>query len=115
MLPLNYCRALAWLGLAAIIVLSVVPPNIRPTTSFPHTMEHVGIFLLVGFAFGISYFSYQWLLGMGVVTFCAVVELAQLMISGRHARLSDFFVDAIAAYIGIFAGLMLSRIRRRYR
>jgi hypothetical protein len=53
-------------------------------------MEHVGIFLLVGFAFGISYFSYQWLLGMGAVTFCSVVELAQLMISGRQGASAIF-------------------------
>jgi VanZ family protein len=73
-------------------------------------MEHAGIFLFDGVAFGISYFSYEWLLGIWAVIFCAGVELAQLMLPSRHARLSDFFVDTIAAYIGIFAGSMLSRI-----
>jgi VanZ family protein len=76
-------------------------------------MEHAGIFLFDGVAFGISYFSYEWLLGIWAVIFCAGVELAQLMIPGRHARVSDFFVDAIAVCIGIFAGSMLSRMRRR--
>jgi VanZ family protein len=48
------------------------------------------------------------------VIFCGVIELAQLMIPGRHARLTDFFIDAIAVCIGIFAGSMLTRMRRRY-
>ena len=51
---------MAWLGLAAMIVLSVVPPGFRPTTFFPHTMEDAGIFLFDGVAFGTTYFSYEW-------------------------------------------------------
>jgi hypothetical protein len=41
----------------------------------------------------------------------AGIELAQLTIPGRHARLSDFFVDAIAICVGIFAGSTLIRMR----
>jgi VanZ family protein len=111
----NSARTLAWLGLVTIIVLSLVPPSVRPTTFFPHTMEHAGIFLFDGVVFGISYFSYEWLLSIWAVIFCGSIELAQLIIPGRHARLNDFFVDAIAVCIGIFAGSMLSRMRRRYR
>src|SRR5215469_17162761 len=108
MVTQNSGRAVAWLGLVAIIVLSLAPPGLRPTTFFPHTMEHAGIFLFDGVAFGIFYCSYECLLGIWAVIFCAGVELAQLMIPGRHARLSDFFVDAIAVCLGIFAGSMLS-------
>jgi VanZ family protein len=48
------------------------------------------------------------------VIFCGGIELAQLMIPGRHARLSDFFVDAAAICVGIFAGSALTRMTRRY-
>jgi VanZ family protein len=47
------------------------------------------------------------------VLFCAGIELAQLIVPGRHARLSDFFVDAIAICVGIFAGSTLIRMTRR--
>ena len=67
-----------------------------------------------GIAFGFAYLGYEWLLGIGAVIFCAVIELAQLMIPGRHARLSDFFVDAAAACVGIIAGSILTRTTRRY-
>jgi VanZ family protein len=66
---------------------------------------------LDGIAFGIAYRGLEWLLSIGAVIFCASIELAQLMIPGRHARLSDFFVDAIAIWVGIFVGSTLTLIR----
>jgi VanZ family protein len=109
----NNARAVAWLALAAIIFLSLLPPGARPTTFFPHKMEHAGIFLFDGLVFGIAYLGYEWLLSASAVIFCAGIELGQLMIPGRHARLSDFVVDATAVCAGIFAGSTLSRMRRR--
>jgi len=55
-------------------------------------------------------------LSVSAVIFCAGIELAQLMIPGRHARFSDFVVDATAVCVGIFAGSTLTRMRgRRYQ
>jgi VanZ family protein len=104
-------RATAWLALAAIIVLSLVPPGVRPSTIMPHKIEHAGIFLLDGIAFGIAYCGYQWLASVAAVIFCAGIEFAQLAVPGRHARLSDFLVDAIAICVGIFGGSTLMRAR----
>jgi hypothetical protein len=104
-------RATAWFALAAIIVLSLVPPGVRPSTFMPHKIEHAGIFLLDGVAFGIAYCGYQWLASVMAVLFCAGIEVAQLVVPGRHARLSDFFVDAIAICVGIFGGSTLIRTK----
>jgi hypothetical protein len=111
----NIVRAVAWFVLVAIVVLSLVPPGVRPTTFLPHNVEHAGIFLFDGLAFGIAYFRLEWLVSTWAVIFCGGIELAQLMTPGRHARLSDFFVDAAAVCLGIFAGSILIRRRRRYR
>jgi VanZ family protein len=110
----NISRVTGWFVLAAIIVLSLVPPGARPTTFLPHKIEHAAIFLLDGVAFGIAYCGHEWLLSTGAVIFCASIELAQLAIPGRHARLSDFVVDAIAICVGIFAGSRLIRMKPRY-
>jgi VanZ family protein len=99
--------------LAAIIILSLAPPSARPTTFMPHKIEHGSIFLLNGVAFGIAYCGYEWLSCVVAVIFCASIELSQLTVPGRHARLSDFFVDAIAISVGIFAGSTLIRMRPR--
>jgi VanZ family protein len=98
--------------LAAIILLSVVPPGLRPVTRIPHIVEHAGIFFFDGLVFGIAYFAYlRWSTVFAVVV-CAGVELLQLMAPGRHARLSDFIVDAGAACLGLLAGQYLVRIRQ---
>jgi VanZ family protein len=109
----NIGRATAWFALAAIIARSLVPPGARPTTFMPHKIEHASIFLLDGVAFGTAYCGYKWLSIVMAVIFCAGIEFAQLTIPGRHARLSDFFVDAIAICVGIFAGSMLIRMTPR--
>jgi VanZ family protein len=111
----NIDRLPAWFLLAVIVVLSLVPPGARPGTFMPHKLEHASIFILDGIAFGMAYCGHEQLLSIGAVIFCASIELAQLTIPGRHARLSDFFVDAIAICIGIVAGSVMIRMRRRHR
>ena len=98
----NINRVVAWLLLLAIVVLSVVPPSLRPTTSAPHQIEHAAIFLATGISFGMAYLGHERLLSIGAIIFCAAIELAQLYVQGRHARLSDFIVDTTAAVLGVF-------------
>jgi VanZ family protein len=95
--------------LSAIVVLTMVPPSLRPITFVPHKIEHAGTFLLAGISFGISYLGRECLLSIAALVFCAAIELAQLCVPGRHARLSDFTVDSIAALMGIFVGSILLR------
>jgi hypothetical protein len=83
----------------------------QSTTFMAHKIERASIFLFDGVAFGIAYCGYAWLSSNVAVIFCAGIELAQLTIPDRHARLSDFFVDAIAISVGIFAGSTLIRMR----
>jgi len=111
----NVGRATAWFVLAAIVILSLVPPGARPVTFMSHNVEHASIFLFDGIAFGIAYCGYERLLSIGAMIFCASIELSQLTIPGRHARLSDFFVDTIAICVGIVTGSTLIRMRRRHR
>jgi VanZ family protein len=94
-------RFVAWLLAAAIIILSVVPPELRPETTLPHDLEHAGIFWMTGLAFGFAYdFSKRWL-ATYMTAFSAAVELVQLFVPGRHARLRDFIVDAAAICFGL--------------
>jgi len=97
-------RIAAW-GLAAtILVLSLVPPDLRPETGLPHKLEHLLIFAATGAAFGLGYGAKRGLLTIQLVIFAAAVEIAQLFVPGRHARLGDFLVDAVAICAGSIAG-----------
>jgi VanZ family protein len=44
-----------------------------------------------------------------------VLELLQFLVPGRHARLEDFIVDAIAACIGFVIAALIDWITRPYR
>jgi len=94
-------RFVAWTLAAVIVILSIVPPGLRPETPLPHNFEHAGIFLLTGLAFGLAYDYPKGWLASYVVAFAAAVELLQLFVPGRHARLSDFVVDAAAICLGL--------------
>jgi VanZ family protein len=94
-------RVAAWFLLLAIVVLSVVPPDYRPVTSAPHDVEHLVIFFLTGLAFGLGYASRRFLQIIGLAAFSAGIELLQLYIPGRHARLSDFLVNAVSVALGV--------------
>jgi VanZ family protein len=95
------CWALAWLLALAIVVLSLVPPSYRPITEASHNIEHLAFFLTTGFAFCVAYPDRPFALATGLVIFCGAIELAQRWVPGRHARLSDFIVDAAATCIGL--------------
>jgi VanZ family protein len=66
----------------------------------PHDLEHFSIFFATGVAFGVGYSRRPKLVVAALVIFAAAVELAQIVDPGRHARVSDFVVDALAACIG---------------
>jgi VanZ family protein len=91
----------AWLLLLAIVVLSVVPAQDRPVTPAPHGVEHLVIFLLAGLAFGLGYVSRHLAKIFALVAFSAAIELIQLEIPSRHARFSDFLVNALSVSIGV--------------
>jgi len=101
-------RASAWTLLMTIAVLSLVPAQYRPVTSLPHWVEHFSIFLIAGLALGVSYPQRCLFKFAAVFAFTAAVELGQLLIPGRHARLSDFLVDAVGIAVGLSIGFIAS-------
>jgi hypothetical protein len=99
----NIARVAAWALAIAIVILSLVPPNLRPVTGAGQFFEHFAIFMVTGLAFGIGYAPKYISLALALVIFSGVVEIAQLLAPGRHARLSDFIIDAVAVTAGVAA------------
>jgi VanZ family protein len=107
-------RLTAWILAAAVTFATLGPAQYRPHSDFGQDGEHALAFVLVGLAFGLAY-PRQRLLTTGVsILMIGVLELLQLWVPGRHARLEDFAVDALAACVGfaIAAGLTLLSPRR---
>jgi len=104
-------QLIGWLLALTIIVLSLVPPTHRPVTGTSQGFEHLSIFLATGAAFGLGYTTRLWILAAALVAFSAAIELAQIVVPGRHARLSDFLMDAAAACAGVGLARALLKLR----
>ena len=100
----------AWACIAAIAVLSLVAPAWRPVTALPHGLEHAAIFALAGLAGGLGYPARPALTAGAFVIFAGAIELAQIPLPGRHARLSDFVIDALAACAGVGAAFVIGKL-----
>jgi len=100
-------QAAAWIVIAAITLLSVVPPSFRPTTSVPRKLEHLLIFGIAGLALSLAYRAAPLYQIIGMTVFAGALEVAQYWIPGRHARMSDFVINAIGAIIGVIVGRLV--------
>ena len=99
-------RVLAWIGIIGIIILSVVPASDRPGLAedwfgplFGHLTEHVAAFGLVAVAFAIGYRFSLFRLLMFALLYCGGIEVLQIPLPTRHARISDFLIDFAAAAV----------------
>jgi VanZ family protein len=102
-------RVAAWTLALVVALLSVVPPDLRPVTDTPHDFEHFAIFFATGLAFGFGYSRRPFMVAATLMLFAGMVEMAQVFVPDRHARLSDFIVDALAVCAGAVLGVAVSR------
>jgi VanZ family protein len=106
----RYLRILAWALVIGIVVVSVVPASDRPETGVEHNYEHLLAFSLLGLVFALAY---SWrpivLLPSGII-FALLLELAQIPLPTRHARIEDFLVDAFGTSLGITVAYLSSRL-----
>ena len=106
-------RLAAW-GLAAAIAYATLgPAQRRPHMNIGQNGEHALAFVLLGLAFGVAYTRDRSLTATLVIAFTGLIEVLQFAAPGRHARLSDFVVDALAASLGLVAAAALDWMVRR--
>lgn len=106
-------RLFAWSLAAAVAFATLGPPRLRPHSDLGQDGEHGLAFVLLGLAFGLAYTSNRWLTAALAVGLTGALELLQLWMPGRHARLEDFVVDALAVCIGLAVAAALDWIVRR--
>jgi hypothetical protein len=105
-------RIAAWLLLAAIVAITLVPGELRPVSGGPVQFERLGAFLALGIAFGLGYPA--WPLRMlGLVCLVAVgSEFLQEIVPSRHAVGMDAALKMAGATIGLGLGWFAVLIRR---
>ena len=70
-------------------------------------MEHLLIFGIAGLALSLAYRATPIYQILGMTIFAGALEVAQYWIPGRHARMSDFVINAIGAIIGVIVGRLV--------
>ena len=109
-------KIVAWILAAAVAFATLGPPTYRPQSDLGQNGEHALAFVLVGLAFGLAYSRNRRATAAISIVLIGLLELLQLWMPGRHARLGDFIVDALAACLGLLlaAGLdwAIKRARR---
>jgi VanZ family protein len=106
-------RLLAW-GLAAAIAFATLGPAAqRPHLNLGQNGEHALAFVLLGLAFGLAYARIPSRTAALVIAFTGLIEVLQFLAPGRHARMQDFVVDALAASVGLAAAATFDWMIRR--
>lgn len=108
-------RVFAWLLAAAVAFATLGPPGYRPHSDLSQNGEHALAFVLLGLAFGLAYAQRRLLTATSAVAMTGLIEILQLWAPGRHARLSDFIVDTVAACAGLAAAAALDWANHRTR
>ena len=98
-------KAASWLAILGLVILTVVPANDRPVSGLEHHWEHFVAFALAGLLFGLAHVGNLRLQYLGAILFTLALELSQIPLPTRHARLEDFVVDALGACLGIASAL----------
>jgi VanZ family protein len=100
-------RIIAWLLATAITFATLGPARLRPHSHLGQDGEHALAFILVGLAFGLAYTGNRLRTAVIAVILIGAIEVLQLLVPGRHARLEDFVLDALTACVGfiVAAGL----------
>jgi VanZ family protein len=101
----------AWALTVSVVLLSVVPSRYRPEADLPHGLEHFAIWWITGIAFALAYNLTPILLATALVIFSGAVEIAQLFVPGRHARVTDFIIDALACMVGVLPVWITAQVR----
>lgn len=97
-------KIFAWCLAAAVAFATLGPPDFRPHASpLGQDGEHALAFVLLGMAFGIAYTRNRLMTAAVAVGLTGLIEILQFWAPGRHARLEDFVVDALAACVGLAA------------
>ena len=108
-------KALAWLLAAAVAFATLGPPGLRPHSDLGQDGEHALAFVLIGLAFSLAYPQRRLVTATIAVGMIGLIEILQFWAPGRHARWSDFVVDALAACAGLALAAGIGWIMARSR
>lgn len=102
---LGLVRLAAWILVAAIVIITLVPIGFRPVVTANPSYERAGAYAAAGLLMMLGYARHwPWVL-VGSLVLAGGLEASQTLTSTRHGRLDDALVKAGAALLGEIVGL----------
>ncbi len=105
----NIALAVALVVSAIIVVATLSPLQMRPTSELPTSLERELAFMLLGCALTFALPKRALLLLALLVACAGTLEWLQTMVPTRHARLDDFIVKSLGVTIGAAIGALANR------
>jgi hypothetical protein len=109
----KFLRAVAWLLVSGLVVVTVVPAWERPVTGVAHGYEHFLSFGFVGFVFALAYPRRPIVLMLSAIAFMRCWNSFKFRRQPGMLDSTTFCTDALASCIGIGLSHLLERILRR--
>lgn len=89
-------------GYIAVVVLSLLPGEFRPSTGESHYYEHLVAYAMVGFCFALALQSASAAImsAGGLSATAGMLELLQHLVPGRTPEVAGFAAGALGAWAG---------------
>jgi glycopeptide antibiotics resistance protein len=103
-------RSAAWLSILIVILVTLVPIELRPTTGLSPNIERFGVMAAVGALFAAAYPRRFWLIVLTLSLTSAMIEPLQFIAAGRHPSFRDVGFKALGAVIGAAFGYAVASL-----
>jgi VanZ family protein len=105
-----FFRGLAWLLVAAIVVITLAPPEFRPDTELSGRMERFVAFAAVTGVFCLGYPKYRLHIIVLIVGLIVLLEVGQKFAPDRHGKLLKHGIPKV---LGALFGAAFAILRER--
>lgn len=106
-------RVAAWILVALIAVVTLVPIGLRPVVTANPSIERIAAYAAAGLLMTVAYpRRWLWILA-GSVILAGGLEAGQTLTGSRHGRFVDFLVKVGAGLVGAVAGRPLAILADR--
>jgi len=110
---LRLVRIAAWILVAFIVAVTLVPIGLRPVVTTNPSIERIAAYALAGLLMMVGYPRHRLQILIGSVLLAGGLEAAQTLTSTRHGRFEDFLIKAGAALAGAVTGLVVAAVVAR--
>ncbi|MHA1554036.1 MAG: VanZ family protein [Alphaproteobacteria bacterium] len=105
-------KILAWLSLAALVVVTLGHIDVRPITLISANVERLAAFAVVGLLFGVAYPRRHWAIAIAIVATALGLEALQSLSPTRHGEILDSAIKISGGIVGLASSSVILRVMR---